>query len=219
MTQLVAFDLDGTIVDSRAAIVGCFQDAIAQHRAGSVPDAAIVANIGRPLREMLEGLVDPDVMIPVLQTYSGQFAEWDRKHTLMFPGMVDTFHELRSTGRSLVVTSSKSVRGIERVLREQGIDHLFDAIWGGDSVENGKPHPEMLLRAMASAGAEASDTVIVGDTTYDIEMGVAAGVPAVGVAWGMHGAARLTAVGAACVVAHAHELTSAVVARPSRGGR
>ena len=125
---------------------------------------------------MLEGLVDPMVMVPILKTYSAQFAEWDRKHTLMFPGMVDTFHQLKETGRSLVVTSSKSVRGIERVLHEQRIDNLFDAIWGGDSVERGKPHPEMLLRAMAQAGASANETVIIGDTTYDIEMGVAAGV-------------------------------------------
>lgn len=211
MTQLVAFDLDGTIVDSRAAIVGCFQHAIALHSAGVVQDEAIVANIGRPLREMLEGLVDPMVMVPILKTYSAQFAEWDRKHTLMFPGMVDTFHQLKETGRSLVVTSSKSVRGIERVLHEQRIDNLFDAIWGGDSVERGKPHPEMLLRAMAQAGASANETVIIGDTTYDIEMGVAAGVRAVGVAWGMHGAARLTAVGASCVVDHPRDLTAAVV--------
>ena len=81
MTRLVAFDLDGTIVDSRAAIVGCFQHAIAQHSAGLVQNDAIVANIGRPLREMLEGLVDPMVMDPVLKTYSAHFAEWDRRHT------------------------------------------------------------------------------------------------------------------------------------------
>ena len=99
-----------------------------------------------------------------------------------------------------MITSSKSRRGIVRVLDEQHLAQWFDGIWGGDMVERGKPHPEMILRAMASVGVTASETLLVGDTTYDIDMGVAAGVQSWGVSWGMHDVARLQAAGATRII-------------------
>ena len=206
MKPFVAFDLDGTIVDSRQAIVGCFQHSLQVHGCDPVPDEAIAGHIGLPLARMLDGLAPVDKIDACIATYSEAFAEWDRRYTLPFDGMIDLIRRLRSEGHPTAVTSSKSRRGIVRVVAEQGIDDLFDALWGGDSVTHGKPHPEMLQRAMAGVGVEPSESVIVGDTTFDIEMGVAAGVRALGVAWGMHGADRLTQVGADAVAESADQL-------------
>lgn len=205
--RCVCFDLDGTLVDSRDAIVQCFQEALHDHGHVDVPDEAIAAHIGRPLREMLDGLVDPEAHPPVLAQYIGRFAHWDRRCSTVFEGVPEALAILRPQRELLLITSSKAHRGIVRVLAEHGLDHWFDALWGGDMVERGKPHPEMLQRAMAAVGVDAHETVLVGDTTYDVGMGVSAGVATLGVSWGMHDADQLLQAGARRVLRHPTELS------------
>jgi phosphoglycolate phosphatase len=203
---LVCFDLDGTLVDSKAAIVGCFQASL--HAAGftGIGDEAIAANIGRPLVEMLDGLVDPEVQAPILVAYSRDFAAWDRRCTDLFPGVLDALLRLSQTELRLAITSSKSLAGIERVLGDLDISRHFSDLWGGDMVTQGKPHPEMLQRAMVHARVSPAETVLIGDTTYDIEMGVAAGVRSLAVPWGMHRPTTLVAAGASRVLTSALEI-------------
>ena len=209
--KFFAFDLDGTLFDSRSAIVGCFHHAMAKHGLAPVADEAIASRIGLPLSQMLTDLVDPEAMDSCLETYSRAFPDFDRKHSVEFPGVLDVVRACRAKGGKTAITSSKSLRGIERIVRERNLGDLFDALWGGDMVENGKPHPEMLLRAMAGIGAVPEATMIVGDTTYDVEMGVSAGATSVGVSWGMHGPERLVVAGADCVVHDAAALHTALL--------
>jgi len=208
--RLICFDLDGTLVDSRRAIVGCFQEALADHGVHDVDDAAIASHIGRPLEEMLEGLVPGSAQPPILDQYRVRFAHWDRSCSSVFPGVSEALATLRVSVDQMLITSSKTHRGIVRVLEEHGLEHHFDGLWGGDQVTRGKPHPQMLLRAMASVGVPPQQTLLVGDTSYDIEMAVAAGVRAVGVSWGMHPPERLLACGAVRVLEHGAELVTLV---------
>ena len=204
--RFLCFDLDGTLVDSRAAIVGCFQASLRASGFTDIDDEAIAGHIGRPLGEMLEGLVEPADQGPIIAAYVRDFVDWDHRCTQAFPGILEALERLGETDLRMAVTSSKSLVGIERVVREQGIAHHFTDLWGGDLVSRGKPNPEMLQRAMTSAGMTPAETLLVGDTTYDIEMGVAAGVRSLGVSWGMHSPAMLRSAGASGILTSARQL-------------
>ena len=115
---------------------------------------------------------------------------------------------LRGAGWTLGVATGKSDRGLTGCLTMHGIFDLFVTLQTADRHPS-KPHPAMLEMAMAEAGALPGDTVMIGDTTYDIEMARAAGCRAIGVAWGYHAPEELFAVGAEAVAetpAHLGEL-------------
>lgn len=211
--KLVCFDLDGTIVDSQRAIVGCFQHALRVHGCDPVDDAVIAGRIGLPLSQMLLELAPPDRIEACIATYKADFHAWDRRLTVPFEGMIEAIRRTRELGFRTAVTSSKARVGIVRVVADHGMEDLFDALWGGDQVSRGKPHPEMLERAMEGFGVGPERTMLVGDTSFDVEMGVAAGVHTLGVAWGMHGPERLTECGAHAVVGSAAELLDRIAAR------
>ena len=109
----------------------------------------------------------------------------------------------------LGVATGKSRRGLEATLQRHGLAGRFVTLQTADDGP-GKPHPRMLQAAMHDVGAEAHETVLIGDTVYDIEMAANAGTPALGVAWGYHPAEELTQAGARRVLGHFAELPAAL---------
>jgi phosphoglycolate phosphatase len=109
----------------------------------------------------------------------------------------------------LGIATGKSQRGVAMVLSHHGLEGLFSTIQTADDAPS-KPHPAMVLQAMAATGAEPMDTVLIGDTSFDMVMARAAGARAIGVTWGYHTTELLVQSGAERLVSDADELMRAI---------
>ena len=200
--RLLVFDWDGTLMDSQARIVACFQAAAAD--VGVAVPAADRARdvIGLGLREAAERLfpdVGPADLVEVVERYRHHFLGDHPTPSTLFPGVPETLEGLADAGYLLGIATGKSRRGLDQVLAETGLGPLFHASRCADEAFS-KPHPQMLEEVMAVLGAGPGDTLMIGDTEYDMQMARNAGVPALAVGYGVHAADRLLAEGAlACL--------------------
>jgi phosphoglycolate phosphatase len=129
----------------------------------------------------------------------------------LFPGIADLLGALVAGGWTLAVATGKSDRGLAHCLAAHGIAERFVSLQTADRHPS-KPHPAMLEAAMDEAGAAPDETVMIGDTAYDIMMAAGIGVRAVGVGWGYHEPAELIAAGANYVVRDAADLEEYLLA-------
>jgi phosphoglycolate phosphatase len=186
--DLIVFDWDGTLSDSTGLIASCIQSA--SHDLGlAIPsdsDARYV--IGMGLREALQHAVPdlPPERYPELQTrYSVHYAA--RQHDIhLFRGAVALLQALKNRHHWLAVATGKSRRGLDEALRSTELHGLFDGSRTPDETAS-KPHPQMLLELMAEFGTEPQRTLMIGDTTHDLQMALNAGVPSIAVGYGAHG--------------------------------
>jgi phosphoglycolate phosphatase len=185
--DLIVFDWDGTLLDSAGAIVACIQ-AAARDVGIEVPDDARASHvIGLGLRDALAHAV------PGLgEGRVGEFVERYRAHFLardaqlpLFPGTREMLEGLRSRGHLLAVATGKSRLGLARALDTSALHDMFAATRCADQCEP-KPHPQMLFELMDELDASPERTLMVGDTTHDLGMAAAAGVPALAVSFGAH---------------------------------
>jgi phosphoglycolate phosphatase len=149
-----------------------------------------------------------DLCAALTDTYKQVFAKLRERpdhHEPMFPGMLELVAELGQCDVALGIATGKSMRGLRWALVTHGIAEHFETLQTPDNAP-GKPHPGMVLQAMAETGADPATTVVVGDTTFDMEMARAAGAAAIGVAWGYHEPDRLATAGAQQIAADAAEL-------------
>nr|WP_255607660.1 HAD-IA family hydrolase [Ancylobacter sp. Lp-2] len=210
--KLVLFDCDGTLVDSQHVIVSAMTRAFARAGIELPPREAILGIVGLSLVEAMRKLGNhaPDFPAEELAGFyraafhdlrdEGNFTE------PMFPGMHDLVEALHRRDDVLIgMATGKSQRGVASVLKHHGMEGRFVTIQTADDAPS-KPHPAMVQQAMAAVGAQARDTVLVGDTSYDMIMARAAGVGAIGVTWGYHPAEMLEEGGAHLLVNGAGEL-------------
>jgi phosphoglycolate phosphatase len=210
-SRLAVFDCDGTLVDSQHAILACMSAAFAADGLAA-PDAEAVRRvIGLPLDECMARLA-PDQpaarQARLTDAYKQAFFTLRQRpdhHEPLFDGAVGALDTLEEKGYLLGIATGKARRGLLAVLESHGLARRFVTLQTADSGP-GKPNPTMLRRAMAETGAEPIDTVMVGDTTFDMLMARNAGVDAIGVGWGYHPAAELNAAGADALVDHFDEL-------------
>jgi phosphoglycolate phosphatase len=177
--------------------------------------------IGLSLVEAMAALApqtDDDEHRRMAETYKGCFIEAraaGRVDEPLFPGIADLLDRLEADGWLLAVATGKSDRGLRHCLDHHGFADRFISLQTADRHPS-KPHPSMVLQAMADAGAAPETTVVIGDTVFDVEMAVAAGAKSIGVDWGYHDAAELLAAGAAAVAAtpsDIYDLMQAMVVR------
>jgi phosphoglycolate phosphatase len=217
--KLVIFDCDGTLVDSQNAIIAAMEHAFSTLGLSLPSRQAVLAVIGLSLGEVF-------AILAAEQTLATQ-AELARLYRTDFPNARGTTHghdplfagtrEAVSTlarRRDVVmgIATGKSRRGMTRLIAREGWHGYFHTIQTADDHPS-KPHPSMILRAMTEAGAKPSATVMVGDTTYDVEMARNAGVGAIGVGWGYHPADSLVHAGAHAVAATPDVLLALIDAR------
>ncbi|MDJ1157267.1 HAD-IA family hydrolase [Chelatococcus sp. SYSU_G07232] len=208
--RLVVFDVDGTLVDSQNLLVAAQAATFAAHGLAPPPRERSLSVVGLSLREAFLELVGPEGPHESLaEGYKTAFQRLLSDPVLaspLFPGAVDV---LASLGRReevmLGIATGKSRRGVSRLFDAHGWHRLFHTVQTADDAPS-KPHPAMLLQAMAEVGAEPGETVMVGDTTFDVAMARAAGCRAVGVAWGYHPAEALRAAGAEEVLTRFEDL-------------
>ncbi len=213
--RLAVFDCDGTLVDSQQSIVAAMRAACAAHDLEEPPAERVRRVVGLHLLEAIRVLLPAvtDVVLDrVHASYIAAFQDLRARGLVsdpLYPGARETIEHLEVAGWLLGVATGKSHRGLMATLERHAMTGRFVTLQTADRAA-GKPHPEMLHKAMSEAGTEAAATVMIGDTTFDMEMARAARTRAVGVAWGYHGADELTAAGAERIVSEFAELPAAL---------
>ena len=193
--MLLIFDWDGTLIDSTTKIVNCVR-ATAQSLGVEPPSKERAQSIiGLGLREAIVNLypqfdLDSEEVTRFCEFYSRQFVAADAKPCEFFPGVIQTLEQLKADGFRLAVATGKSRRGLDRILAEKGVGHLFDHSRCADETRS-KPNPQMLHELLALAGVGHRDAVMVGDTSFDMEMAAAIAMPKIAVSYGAHSVAQL----------------------------
>jgi phosphoglycolate phosphatase len=192
--DLVVFDWDGTLSDSTAAIARAIQDAAADLGL-PVPDDATASHvIGLGLHEAL-ALAVPTLPTERVAEFSARYREhyFAREGQLvLFPGARELIAELRAAGVRLAIATGKSQRGLQRALAAAGLAAEFTASRCADQTHP-KPHPAMLLELTEELMVNPDRTLMVGDTTHDLQMAEAARTAAVGLTQGAHPYEQLAA--------------------------
>lgn len=209
--KLAVFDCDGTLVDSSAHIVASMEQAFDLAGCPS-PDPNLVRRMVGLSLPIAVRQIAPDIAEEqaraVVDAYKTIFRARRENGLLeepLYDGMAELLHRLHNAGWALAVATGKSDRGLEACLAAHGLTGLFTSLQTADRHPS-KPHPAMLEAALFEAGAVPSDAVMIGDTTFDIHMAIAANVRAVGVAWGYHGPDELREAGAAAVAQRVADL-------------
>lgn len=202
--KLAIFDCDGTLVDSQHSICTAMTRAFEEAKLAPPDRPAILSVVGLSLPLAIARLLpdaEADFHDHLSDRYKLAFQAMRREEGVcepLYPGIADLVVELDAAGWLLGVATGKSDRGLALCLTHHGLIDRFVTLQTADRHPS-KPHPSMLLTAMAEAGAAPDTTVMIGDTSFDIDMGVAAGVRSIGVAWGYHPPAELLASGAQAV--------------------
>lgn len=207
--DLIAFDWDGTLFDSTAIIVRCIQEAV-RDVGGTVPserEAAYVIGLG-----LMQALAHaaPDVpreRYPLLgERYRHHYMAQQGRLSL-FEGVLPMLQALRERGHVLTVATGKSRRGLDEALHSVELQGRFHGSRTADETA-GKPHPRMLEELMAQFGVAPERTLMVGDTTHDLQMAINAGCASVAVSYGAHEPQGLHALGPRAVVHTVEQLQS-----------
>lgn len=180
-------------MDSVARIVASLRASITDLDWAHREDDALRNIIGLGLQEAARSLY-PDISAAdyqrFVERYRHHFMFADPTPSELFPGAADTLRELERRGYLLAVATGKGRQGLNKVLRETGLQPLFHATRCADETTS-KPHPQMLLEIMDELGVAATSTLMIGDTEYDLEMARNAGTPSLAVNYGVHERERL----------------------------
>ncbi len=185
--DLIAFDWDGTLFDSTKIIVRCIQAAV-KDVGGTVPsDKAAGYVIGLGLMQALAHAapdVPPEKYAELGQRYKYHYA-LHQEDISLFDGILELLHELKGRGFKLAVATGKSRRGLDEALQAVELRNLFDSSRTADETA-GKPHPRMVLELMRELKTTSARTLVIGDTTHDLQMAINAGCSSVAVSYGAH---------------------------------
>ncbi|ESK38283.1 hypothetical protein P256_01814 [Acinetobacter nectaris CIP 110549] len=184
-TKLVVFDWDGTLFNSIDQIVNSLQFAAKQYdQPLSYADGKDVIGLGLP--EVMQRLFPtvPHLHEKLLESYATHYVEYS-KNDLWFDGVANMLSDLRQKGVRLAVATGKSRRGLDRVLEKTQSTDIFE-ITRAASETKSKPDPLMLQEILAYTGVSASEAIMVGDTSYDLQMAQNIGMPRIGVTYGVH---------------------------------
>jgi phosphoglycolate phosphatase len=217
MTRLIVFDCDGTLVDSQHLIIDAMRVTFEAHGLPAPSADAVRHVVGLSLGEAIGHLV-PGIgqveLAMLVDGYKQTFQAMRRQplfHEPLFEGARQALHELERRGHLLAVATGKSDRGLASVLQHHALAPLFTSLQTADRHPS-KPHPSMLEAAMRETGSAPHETIMVGDTSYDIQMARAARVRAIGVGWGYHPVAALELAGADAIIDRFEQLLELTVA-------
>jgi phosphoglycolate phosphatase len=217
MNRLAIFDCDGTLVDSQANICLAMEECFA--RAGLEPPSRARTRraVGLSLVEAMQAML-PDAEAglhrALAEEYKGAFHRLRGRGLVeepLYDGIDELLDALQAEGWLLAIATGKSDRGLSLCLERHGLARRFVSLQTADRHPS-KPHPSMAEQALAEAGAAAELSMLIGDTSYDMAMAKAAGVRAVGAAWGYHEEQELLAAGADYVARRPSDIAELVKA-------
>lgn len=209
--KLIIFDCDGTLVDGQHLIIDAMKTACDVCDVPYPGDEAIRQIVGLSLLEAIS-ICHPDeseaTHLALRQAFIDRFQQLrhqDDDNEPLFDGVRQVIGQLSRDGYLLGIATGKSRRGLALTLKKHQLSEYFLTLNTADDGP-GKPHPAMLLNAMKEAGVRTENTLMIGDTTYDIQMALAAKVHAVGVSWGYHDPIQLEQAGAEHILDHISQL-------------
>ncbi len=214
--QLIVFDWDGTVVDSAARIVAAVHAAAQSLDLVPAPAQDIVCQIGLSLDTIFQTLYpnqSGDNIARLRAAYRLHWAKASSIDTPLFDGAVPCFDRIVASGALLAIATGKSRRGLDRSLDETGLRRYFAASRAADEAF-AKPNPQLLFDVLELTGQDRRQTLMVGDTVYDMQMAANAGVEAVGVCWGSHERQQLLEAGALTCFDDFHTLCEWITAAP-----
>jgi phosphoglycolate phosphatase len=191
--KLLVFDWDGTLMDSEARILACVRAAAADLQLEIPSDDRIRNIIGLGLKEAVVRLFpgsDDAQVLNIVGRYRYHFLDADKTPSTLFSGVRDVLTALSDQGYLMAVATGKGRSGLDRSLDETGLGGLFDTTRCADETLS-KPHPEMLLQIMEELGMGGEETLMIGDTEYDMQMANNARTRGLAVSYGVHEPARL----------------------------
>ncbi|NOC93388.1 MULTISPECIES: HAD-IA family hydrolase [unclassified Ruegeria] len=213
--RLVLFDVDGTLVDSQGSIV---HSMTASFQAASVPvptRKAILSIVGLSLPHAIARLapeqplsVQNDLVDGYKEAYHAHRLELGAASSPLYPGAREAIEALHAVPEVLLgVATGKSQRGLDALIEAHGLEPYFVTRQVADHHPS-KPHPSMVQTALAETGVDPACAVMIGDTSFDMDMAAAAGVRGIGVIWGYHDRSALTA--ASCIIETFDQLPNAL---------
>ncbi len=185
--DLIAFDWDGTLFDSTAIIVRCIQAAVRDVGGREPTREAASYVIGMALMQALAHAA-PDVPPTLYPQLGDRYRHhyFNSQHDIaLFDGVLPLLNDLKARNHWLTVATGKSRRGLDEALQHVDLHGLFDGSRTADETA-GKPSPLMLNELMREFGVDPQRTLMIGDTTHDLQMAANAGCPSVGVSYGAH---------------------------------
>ena len=216
--KLAIFDMDGTLMDSQDYILRAMEGAFGRFGLAMPTRAQVLSIVGLSLPEAVGRLLPdhaPGAVAEVAEAYKAEFiaqraATGGEAAAPLYPGARAAIEALHGRDEVLLgVATGKARRGLDHAFAAHDLDRFFVTRQTADHHPS-KPHPSMVEAALAETGVAPRDAVMIGDTTYDIEMGRAAGVPTIGVSWGYHPVEELRAAGADLVIDAFEALTGAL---------
>ncbi len=193
--KLVIFDFDGTLADTSECIVKTAQRTLERLGLPMKSEEEIRQTIGLPLEECFRRLVGedcrPDLLSKCTDYYREEFFTLQEQTIRLFPGVKDWLQRLKDDGVVIAIATSRSGKSLGMLCEQLGIGDLITMRMSSDLVTEKKPAPEMVERILAELKFCPDETLVIGDTVYDIEMGQRAGCDTCGVTWGNQSEAEL----------------------------
>jgi phosphoglycolate phosphatase len=207
----VLFDLDGVLVDSRAAISGCINHALAMHGLAERAEATLHRFIGPPLAvafaELTAHASDSPLVVSCIGSYRDRYADVSLRETAVIPGITDALETLRQRHR-LAVATSKALQLAEPLLAAVGLREFFDVVAGPDLKAHLEDKSATIGKALATLDPDRA--VMVGDRSFDIVGARAHALPAIGVTWGIGDRHELTSAHADTIIDAPADLPGAI---------
>lgn len=214
--KLIIFDCDGTLVDSQHGIVHSMRQAYEVVGIEWPGREATMSIVGLSLVEAMRHMVpalDHETHVALAEAYKSTFkaARLERMHEEpLYDGCREVLDRYHATDDVIMaIATGKSQRGVKAVIEREGLQGYFASIQTADDAPS-KPHPAMIHQAISETGTTLGNTVMVGDTTYDMAMARNAGVGAIGVSWGYHPTEHLVSSGAHDILQHYNQLEASV---------
>jgi phosphoglycolate phosphatase len=208
--EAIAFDFDGTLADTRGAVVATVEQTLRELALAPLPHEAIVTRMGLPLVEVFVAAgVPAGGLSDAVACYRRLFPSHGRSIAL-FPGALACLRELASAGVQLGIASSRGRESLSLLIEQLEIDACFAEVLGDEDALHKKPAPHLVLELGRRLRVAPERMLVVGDTTFDIEMGHAAGARTCAVTHGSHDADRLRGVKPTFVIDSFAELLAVV---------
>ncbi len=183
--ELLIFDLDGTLIDSKLDIAHCVNWTLADLEIPTIPHQEIYRHVGYGVRALISGAVGEehlDLYQEAITIFDRHYTEHLLDHTCLFPGMERVLEKFQD--KKMAVITNKPQKYTDPIIEGLNLQSYFGAVFGRDAFKESKPHPEPIFRVWEKLPAARNKTVIIGDTDIDIQTGKNAEIITCGVSYG-----------------------------------
>ncbi len=205
------FDFDGTLANSGSTGILATQSAFKDFNLDAPTEDMIDYYTGIPIEESFKKMTPgytfkEEEFEALLVAFREHYKVYEQENLTLFPKIKEVLQELKSLGKKLYVVSSKHSTALKRNLEFLDIAQYFEGVIGSDQVENYKPAPDGVLYILEKYKLNPHKTIMIGDASFDLQMGKAAGVKTCAVTWGAHSTDELSAQQPDVMVDHVEEL-------------